>query len=74
MDELRVKAGERLAAGEPDIFDFISTTPTRQAEELIERMWAFQKANQKASEPVRSRIEALNIALEKGCCENECKW
>ena len=77
VDELRVNAGERLDAGEPDVFDFLAKTPTRQVEELIERMWAFKKATDRATETVLSRMQKLQVVLEKGCADTgygECKW
>lgn len=67
VDELCVKAGERLEAGEPDVFDFLSKTQTKHVEELITRMWDFKKATDRATDPVLSRIEKLKLVLEKGC-------
>lgn len=68
-------AGERLQAGEPDVFNFLAKTPTRQVEELVTRMWDFQSATERATNPKLSRMEKLQATAEAGCAESDaCKW
>ena len=77
MDEFRLKAGERMAAGEADLFDFIAKTPTKTIEELIARMWDFQGAAERASQPHLTRLEKLRAAAQANCeetCGESGKW
>ena len=63
-----------MEAGEPDVFNFIAKTATRNVEELIQRMWDYRKASDHARKSTLTRIERLELTEEMGCETPDCKW